>query len=265
MAKLSSSNPQLVQTLSDSLSSATSYTEITSAIICFTSFLNAGQIHHGDLAVLYPLLLPHLGNEQTVIQAAAAVEDLIEKSSSYTVGASTATRFVGRPRTDELIRQFICTDFVRQTVTEAVTNGEVEDESLAIMKLVCTIAEHSISFILKESPPLSPTPFLTLTSTQVQEMFSIVLAISCFPGMAHESFAVCELGSGVWLSLQEETAELGLVGGDGPGREGRGGKENEWAVLKGIFGALADGVRRRATWPSQGVDGIPKGLTLTPF
>ncbi|KAI5481218.1 Importin 13 [Pseudohyphozyma bogoriensis] len=261
MTRLASSHSHVVSTLSSSLSSADSYAEVNSALSCFSAFLIAGQIPHASLSTLYPLLLPPLSVAETAVEACAAVQEVIERSSGYSPGAPM-TRFVSRPLTDELITGWVCSPWVKSIIAGAVEEQEAEDEALAVMKLVCAIAEHALTYIFKPGTSTHSTHrFLTLESPEILELFRLVLAVTCFPGYATESFSTGELGLGVWMSLQEECSDEGLVSGDGDTREGRGGREAEWPVVRTIFGALADALRQRATWPaSETYKTLPKDI-----
>ena len=114
MSSLSSTIPHLVSTLSSSLTSS-SASEVNSALACFVSYLNAGQLSHTELTTLYPLLLPPLSNPSTVIAACSAVEELVERSAGLSQnisGSSSATRFVNRLRTTELITSWATGPYV---------------------------------------------------------------------------------------------------------------------------------------------------------
>ncbi|GAA5940738.1 hypothetical protein JCM3775_004883 [Rhodotorula graminis] len=275
MSSLSSTIPHLVSTLSSSLTSS-SPSEITSALACFVSYLNAGQLSHTELTTLYPLLLPHLSNTSTVIAACTAVEELVERSAGLSQnisGSSSATRFVNRQRTSELVTGWATGPFVASILSSAVQDArdgsEPDDETLAVFKLVATLADHLISTLLFDPPPsssssaagLDPSYILTLRHSAVHALLSVLLEMSAFPGHSAESYAVNELAQGAWLNLQELGADEGFVAGPGDGREGRTGKEDEWSVYRGVWEALAGKVRERATRPAEDeVRGWPKDV-----
>lgn len=257
MSTLSSSTPMIVSTLSSSLSSSSSPSrELNSALSCFTSFLLAGQFAHTELTTLYPLLLSHLSNSETTIAACAAVEELVERSSGLS-GAVGVTRFVGRQKTEELVVGWATSEWVQGVVRDAVEAEDADDEALAVMKLVCAITEHLISFLFSSTPAAAVAagqpPPLALSSPPTIALFHLILAITHFPGHTTESYNINEMTSGVWMALQEESSDVGLVSGDGEGREGRDGREHEWEVIKAVFSALAEGLRRRAERPKKEV------------
>ncbi|TNY21281.1 armadillo-type protein [Rhodotorula diobovata] len=277
MSSLSSTIPHLVSTLSSSLTSS-SASEVNSALACFVSYLNAGQLSHTELTTLYPLLLPPLSNPSTVIAACSAVEELVERSAGLSQnisGSSSATRFVNRLRTTELITSWATGPYVSSVLTAAVSDArdgsEPDDETLAVFKLATTLADHFISTFLFDPPPASssssssaatdPSSLLTLRHPAVHALFSLLLELSGFPGHSAESYAVNELPQGAWLNLQELGADEGFVAGSGDGREGRAGKEDEWNVYRGVWEALAGKVRERATRPpDEEVRGWPKDV-----
>ena len=268
MSTLSSSTPMIVSSLSSALSSpATPARELNAALGCFTSFLLAGQFAHPELTTLYPLLLPHLSNAETVINACSAVEELVERSSGLS-GSVGVTRFIGRQKTEELVVGWATSDWVRNVVAEAVESEEADDEALAVMKLVCAITEHFISFLFSPAPKaaasLGQPAHLTLSSPPTIALLHLILSITHFPGHSQEVYNINELTSGVWMALQEESSDVGLVSGEGEGREGRDGHEHEWEVVKGVFGALAEGLRKRAERPTKGIVATwPKGEACT--
>lgn len=261
----------IVSTLSSSLSAPTSPSrELNSALTCFTAFLLGGQFAHTELTTLYPLLLPHLSNSETTIAACSAVEELVERSSGL-AGAVGVTRFVGRQKTEELVVGWATSEWVQGVIRDAVEGEDADDEALAVMKLVCAVTEHFISFLFSPPPTSSAAaavrpPSLTLSSPPTIALFHLILAITHFPGHTQETYNINEMTSGVWMALQEESSDVGLVSGKGDGREGREGHEHEWEVIKGVFGALAEGLRRRAERPRQEVvRSWPKGeLSFSP-
>lgn len=278
MSSLSSTIPHLVSTLSSSLTSS-SASEVNSALACFVSYLNAGQLSHTELTTLYPLLLPPLSNPSTVIAACSAVEELVERSAGLSQnisGSSSATRFVNRLRTTELITSWATGPYVSSVLAAAISDArdgsEPDDETLAVFKLATTLADHFISTFLFDPPPASssssssaatdPSSLLTLRHPAVHALFSLLIELSGFPGHSAESYAVNELPQGAWLNLQELGADEGFVAGSGDGREGRAGKEDEWNVYRGVWEALAGKVRERATRPpDEEVRGWPKGAS----
>ncbi|BGP18218.1 hypothetical protein JCM10213v2_006275 [Rhodosporidiobolus nylandii] len=239
--------------------------EITSALTCFVSYLNAGQLSHGDLTTLYPLFLPHLTSPATCIAACGAVEELIERSSAYGTSGGV-TRFMNRQRTEELVAGWGGSAFVQGVVASAVAEAqegsEPDDEAMAVFKLLATLSEHFISSFVFDAPPSSsPVPVLSLTSPATHTLLRTLLALSTFPGHSPESYAVNELAGGSWMALQEMGSDEGLVAGPGDGREGREGREGEWEVYRGVFEALAMGLRERARRPNEGeVRGWPKDI-----
>ncbi|GAA6017231.1 hypothetical protein JCM10207_002578 [Rhodosporidiobolus poonsookiae] len=266
MSSLSSTIPHLVSTLSSSLTSS-SPTEVRSALSCFIAYLNAGQLSHPELTELYPLLLPHLSNPATFVAACSAVEELIERSSGLS-GSSGVTRFVNRQRTNELVAGWANSPFVQELVASAISEAhegsEPDDDALAVFKLLTTLADHFISLLFDPPPPSAAAaagPSLTLSSPETHTLLRTLLALSTFPGHSLESYAVNELPSGAWLALQELGADEGLIAGEGDGREGRDGREHEWEVYRGVFEALAMGLRERARRPAEGeVQGWPKDV-----
>ncbi|GAA5886599.1 hypothetical protein JCM6882_005828 [Rhodosporidiobolus microsporus] len=268
MSSLSSTTPHLVSMLSSSLASP-SPTEVTAALSCFVSYLNAGLLSHPELTTLYPLFLPHLSNPSTVIAACSAVEELVERSSGLS-GSSGVTKFINRQRTNELVAGWANSPFVQGVVQSAVADAhegsEPDDEALAVFKLVCTLADHFISLLFDPPPPsavsssAAPT-VLTLTSPETHTLLRTLLSLSTFPGHSPESYAVNELPSGAWMALQEYGADEGLVSGPGDGREGREGREQEWEVYRAVFEGLAGELRERARRPTEGeVAGWPKDI-----
>ncbi|KAK4704197.1 importin-13, partial [Phenoliferia sp. Uapishka_3] len=264
MAALGSSTPHIVSTLGDSLQSD-SPAEVNEAIGCLVACLDAGLLQHQELGTLYPLLLPRLSQPETSGAACAAVEEIVERSSGVTSGVGM-TRFVNRQKVDELISGWVTTQFVSDTIRQAVEEQEADDDALAVMRLLCAIAEHFIASYLFQPPPAaSNIPYLNLTSPETVVLLHFLLLMTNFPGHSGESYNVNELTTGVWMSLQEEASDRGLVSGPGNGREGRVGHEREWEVINPVFVALADGLRGRAkrppadvvaTWPKDVLDGF---------
>ncbi|GAA5914025.1 uncharacterized protein JCM6883_007125 [Sporobolomyces salmoneus] len=259
MSSLSSSTPHLVQTLTDSLtiSPTTSPTESVLALSCFNSYLSAGQLSHADLTILYPLLISHLTNPTTVVAACSATEELIERSNGYgsNAGGSGVTKFMNRQRVTQVIEGWACSDYVtnltRSVVEEA--SEDVEDEPMAVFKLICTLAEYFISTYLFDSPTpatsniLVPPP-LTLVSPPIHTLLALLITLSTFPGHSSDSsYAINELPTGAWMALQEYGADVGFTL-NGKLEEGR--SEDEWQVYKGVWNALKDGLRNRAVRPT---------------
>lgn len=172
-------------------------------------------------------------------------------------GAVGVTRFVGRQKTEELVVGWATSEWVQGVVRDAVEAEDADDEALAVMKLVCAITEHLISFLFSSTPAAAVAagqpPPLALSSPPTIALFHLILAITHFPGHTTESYNINEMTSGVWMALQEESSDVGLVSGDGEGREGRDGREHEWEVIKAVFSALAEGLRRRAERPKKEV------------
>ncbi|KAJ8292724.1 Importin-13 [Rhodotorula toruloides] len=261
MSSLSSTIPHLVSTLSSSLSPPSSPAEINSAFSCFVSYLNAGQLSSSELTTLYPLFLPHLSNPATVVAACGAIEELVERSSGLSeTGGSGLTRFVNRQRTTELINGWVTSPFVQhifaQAISDAREGSEPDEEALAVFKLVASLADHFITTFLFDPPPASsitdPSAVLSLTHPAIHTLLSLLIALSSFPGHTSESYLVNELPCSAWMNLQELGADgEGMVSGEGEGREGRYGKEKDWEVYRGVFVALAEGLRGRATRPSE--------------
>ncbi|GAA5841296.1 hypothetical protein JCM3766R1_005019 [Sporobolomyces carnicolor] len=255
MSSLSSSTPHLVDTLTASLapSATTSPSESILALSCFNSYLSAGQLSHLDLTTLYPLLIHHLTKSETIVAACSALEELVERSNGYSSSGSGVTKFMNRQRVTDLIEGWVCSDYVRETTRLAVEEAseDVEDEPMAVFKLICTLAEYFISTYLFDPPPVSSTtstsPPLTLLSPATHTLFSILVALSTFPGHSPDSsYAINELPTGSWMALQEYGADLGFTL-NGQIEEGR--TEEEWVVYKGVWNALKDGLRRRAVRP----------------
>lgn len=224
--------------------------------------LDAGILQHAELATLYPLLLPRLSDLGCAVSACSAVEEIVERSSGVTSGLGL-TRFVGRQKVEELITGWVASTFVRETMQDVLEREDVDDDALAVMRLVCAIAEHFVGSYLFEPPPAASTvPALTLTSPETVHLLQLLLMITTFPGHSGESYTVNELATGVWMSLQEEASDRGLVCGPGDGREGRTGHEHEWGVIQPVFQALADGLRARAKRPPPPVFATwPKGAS----
>ncbi|KAK4050191.1 hypothetical protein OIO90_005173 [Microbotryomycetes sp. JL221] len=271
MTDLSTSMPMVVSSLNSSLTESTDSSETNAALSCFVSFLIAGQLDHSNLSILYPSIIRHLMNESTLQQACTAVEELIERGSG--IGSSIGvTRFINRQRTEQLVKEWINSSMIKHIISNSITNSEEtnEDEmTLAVFKLVCTICEHFITFLFTDVPTAMTTSNsqiespLKLWDQPTIDLLQIVLSITLFPGYSTASYNINEMTNGVWLSLQEECTDLGLVYGSGPGREGRSGHEREWHVVNSVFGALAKGLRQRAvrpdaalvrTWPKDVVD-----------
>ncbi|GAA5959566.1 hypothetical protein JCM8115_003751 [Rhodotorula mucilaginosa] len=262
MSSLSSTIPHLVSTLSSSMSPTAQPSEINLALSCFVAYLNAGQLSHTELTTLYPCLLPHVSRSETVVAAASALEELIERASGTSEmggGGSGVTRFVNRQRTTELVRDWVDGPYVRQVTEQAIAEAregaDPDDEAVAVFKLVSTLGDHLILNFLFDPPPPStqvdPTEVLTLAHPSVHALLSLLLALSTFPGYSSEAYAVNELPMGCWMYLQELGADDGFMPGPGDGREGRPGREAEWTVYRGVFAALADGLRSRATRPRE--------------
>ncbi|KAK4049852.1 hypothetical protein OIV83_003908 [Microbotryomycetes sp. JL201] len=266
MTDLSTSIPVVVASLGSSLADSTDSDEINAALTCFTSLLIAGQLDHSSLGTLYPLILRHLTSSATLSKACSAIEELIDRGSG--IGSSVGvTRFVNRQRTDELVRAWTSSELVKSTIYEAIQAEDASDDAMAVMRLVCTICEHLVSFLFTDVPvaasALTTTQPLKLWDQPTVDLLQLVLAITLFPGHSTESYNVNEMTNGVWLGLQEESADAGLVAGTGSGREGRDGHEQEWQIVKGVFEALASGLRARAvrprfdevqTWPKDVLD-----------
>ncbi|KWU41813.1 hypothetical protein RHOSPDRAFT_36639 [Rhodotorula sp. JG-1b] len=263
MSSLSSTIPHLVSTLSSSMSPTAQPSEINLALSCFVAYLNAGQLSHTELTTLYPCLLPHVSRSETVVAAASALEELIERASGLSEmgGGSGVTRFVNRQRTTELVRGWVDGPYVRQVTEQAIAEArdgaDPDDEAVAVFKLVSTLGDHLIlNFLFDPPPPASaaqvdPSNVLTLAHPSVHALLSLLLALSSFPGYSSEAYAINELPTGCWMYLQELGAEDGFMPGPGDGREGRPGREAEWTVYRDIFAALADGLRSRATRPRE--------------
>ena len=275
MSSLSSTIPHLVSTLSSSMSPTAQPSEINLALSCFVAYLNAGQLSHTELTTLYPCLLPHVSRSETVVAAASALEELIERASGLSEmgGGSGVTRFVNRQRTTELVRGWVDGPYVRQVTEQAIAEArdgaDPDDEAVAVFKLVSTLGDHLIlNFLFDPPPPASaaqvdPSNVLTLAHPSVHALLSLLLALSSFPGYSSEAYAINELPTGCWMYLQELGAEDGFMPGPGDGREGRPGREAEWTVYRDIFAALADGLRSRATRPREDeFFGWPKGEFL---
>ena len=170
---------------------------------------------------------------------------------------------MSRIRTEEVVTVWAASDFVRGLIEHAIIEEEATEEELAVMKLLCVIAEHFVSFLFSNVPSSSPIPHLTLSSPATITILQRILAITLFPGHCVESYDINEMASGVWLSLQEELSDVGLVKGSAEGREGRRGYEEHWSTVESIFRALADGLRSRAEWPKADViANWPKGSSL---
>ncbi|GAA6064370.1 hypothetical protein JCM10212_004103 [Sporobolomyces blumeae] len=255
MASLSSSVPHLVTTLTSSLSHGSSQSETNLALNCFVSFLNAGQLSHSDLTMLYPLLLSHLTRPDSIVQASSAVEELIERSNGVSGGAGV-TKFMNRQRTNQLVVEWVASVFVqnvtRQAVEDARDGADVDDETMAVFKLVATLAEHFVSTYLFDPPPVTSAAspqieYLTLSSPPVHTLLSLLITLSTFPGHSPDStYAINELPTGTWMALQEYGADEGFSNGAtarSPEREG------EWIVFKQVWEALANGLRDRAVRP----------------
>lgn len=269
MSSLSSTIPHLVSTLTSSMDPTGKPSEVNLALSCFVAYLNAGQLSHTELTTLYPCLLPHVSRTETVVAAASALEELIERSSGLAeTGGSGVTRFVNRQRTTELVRSWATGPYVRQVTEEAIADAregaDPEDEAVAVFKLVSTLADHLITTFLFDPPPPSssssalsaaaqvdPSGVLTLAHPSVHALLSLLLALSTFPGYSSETYAINELPTSSWMNLQELGADEGFMPGAGDGREGRPGREAEWAAYRGVFAALADGLRSRATRPRE--------------
>lgn len=278
MSSLSSTIPHLVSTLSSSMSSTAQPSEINLALSCFVAYLNAGQLSHTELTTLYPCLLPHVSRSETIVAAASALEELIERASgtSEMGGGSGVTRFMNRQRTTELVRGWVDGPYVRRVTEQAIADArdgaDPDDEAVAVFKLVSTLGDHLIMNFLFDPPPPSaaaaanaaqqsdPFSILTLVHPSVHALLSLLLALSTFPGYSSEAYAINELPTGCWMYLQELGADDGFMPGPGDGREGRPGREAEWTVYRGVFAALADGLRSRATRPREDeFFGWPKG------
>ncbi|KAL8292471.1 hypothetical protein RQP46_001083 [Phenoliferia psychrophenolica] len=240
MTTLASSTPHIVSTLADSLTSH-SAAEVNEAIGCLVACLDAGLLQHQELGTLYPFLLPHLSRPETSLAACSAVEEIVERSSGVTSGVGL-TRFVGRQKVEELIVGWVGSPFVSETIQQAVEQQDADDDALAVMRLLCAIAEHFVSsYLFDPPPPASTIPYLTITSPETVLLLQLLLLIATFPGHSGESYNVNDLAVGVWSSLQEEASDRGLP----------------------VFTALADGLRLRAkrpppdvvaTWPKDVLD-----------
>lgn len=262
MASLNSSTPHLVQTLTNSLSPpnssahAPSPSETILALSCFNSYLSAGQLSHVELTTLYPLLISHLSNPTTLVAACSALEELIERSNGYggNGGGSGVAKFMNRSRCTELIEGWVYSQHVQEVVKRTVEEADedIDDEAMAIFKLVCTLAEYFISSYLFDTPPPSSAtsttpPPLTLLSPSVHTLLSLLITLSTFPGHSPDSsYAINELATGSWMALQEYGADLGFTL-NGQIEEGHG--EEEWAVYKSVWTALKEGLTRRAVRP----------------
>ncbi|GAA5873443.1 hypothetical protein JCM3774_002418 [Rhodotorula dairenensis] len=266
MSSLSSTIPHLVSTLTSSMAPTAEPSEINLALSCFVAYLNAGQLSHTELTTLYPCLLPHVSRSETVVAAASALEELLERSSGLSeTGGSGVTRFVNRQRTTELVQGWATGTYVRQVTEAAIADAregaDPDDEAMAVFKLVSTLADHLITTFLFDPPPLSsasssaaqvdPSGVLTLAHPSVHALLSLLLALSTFPGYSSEAYAINELPTSAWMNLQELGADEGFMPGAGDGREGRPGRETEWAAYRDVFAALADGLRSRATRPRE--------------
>ncbi|BGP56873.1 hypothetical protein JCM8202v2_004506 [Rhodotorula sphaerocarpa] len=267
LSSLSSTIPHLVSTLTSSLSATANPSEVNLALTCFVAYLNAGQLSHPELTTLYPCLPPHVSRSETVVAAASALEELIERSSGLAEGGggggggSGVTRFVNRQRTQELIQGWVKGPFVEQALAHAVAEAndgaEPDAEALAVFKLVATVSDHFITtFLFDPPPPASSAPaasaeYMSLAHPAVHTLFSRLLSLSTFPGYSAESYTINELPMSAWMNLQEIGSEEGFAPGPGDEREGRPGREAEWGVYRSVFASLADGLRRRAVRPRE--------------
>ncbi|KAM0748278.1 ARM repeat-containing protein [Meredithblackwellia eburnea MCA 4105] len=246
LGTLTSATPHLVTSLVQSLSSD-NIPEINEALSCFTCMLQSGLIHHQELSTLYPNLLPHLSNPALVTRACSAVEEIIDRSTS--AGGTGLTKFMTRMRTNEIVSGWVTSPWVAQVIQEAFAEEDAGDEAVAVMRLICSISEVYISYLFEPRPPSAP-PTLTFTSPETSTFFHLLVAVTTFPGHNSESYNINEMTNGAWMALQEESSDVGLVFGSGPGREGRSeGREAEWPVIQHTFSALAEGLRQRATRP----------------
>lgn len=252
MSNLNSLTPHLVSTISSSLSPTSPSSEINSALSCFTSYLLANQIPTQDLTTLYPLILIHLSNSQTSTKACSALEEVIERSSGVS-STGGIQRFVTRRKVEELITEWVVSDWVKKIVAGAVRDGDADEEAMGVMRLLCAIAEYFMGFLFDQTSSSQTGSVLKIDSPATIKFFQLLLPITFFPGHESESYNINEMTVGVWMSLQEEASDIGLVSGDGEGREGRIGREGEWAVIREIFSSLANGLRERSQWPSKGI------------
>ena len=165
---------------------------------------------------------------------------------------------MNRSRCSELIEGWVSSQYVtsliHSTVQEAGEEGgaadEVDDDALAIFKLITTLSEYFISTYLFDAAPTTPnTPAsLTLLSPSIHTLLSILITLTTFPGNSPDSsYTINELSSGSWLALQEYGADQGytLNGVKEGGEQGM----REWEVYKGVFKALSEGLRTRAVRP----------------
>lgn len=259
MSNLNSSTSHLVSTISSSLAPTSPISEINSALSCFTSYLIANQIPTQDLTTLYPLILIHLGNSNTSIKACSALEEIIERSSGVS-STGGVQRFVTRRKVEELINEWVVSDRVNEIVTGAVRDGEADEEAMGVMRLLCAIAEYFVGFLFDQTSSSQTGSVLKIDSPATIKFFQLLLPITYFPGHEGESYNINEMTIGVWMSLQEEASDVGLVSGEGEGREGRIGREGEWEVIREVFSSLANRLRERSQWPSQEiVKDWPKG------
>ncbi|SCV73668.1 BQ2448_6098 [Microbotryum intermedium] len=260
MGSLTSSTPMIVSTLSSSLSlppSPTTFSEINSALQCFHSFLLASQFIHTDLDTLYPLILAHLHDPWTRSNAITQIEELIDRSSgtSSSVGIS---RYMSRIKTQHLLTEWACSSSVIDTIQQALVDQDTamayaeDDDFFSILRLLSTLGEHFISFLFSPLPPASNIPALTLQSPQVQTFLHLLITVTLYPGHSMEVYKINELTEGCWMALQEEASDVGLVFGEGEGREGRRGRELDWQVVGGVFRALLEGLRGRARRVDEG-------------
>ncbi|GAA5940498.1 uncharacterized protein JCM15063_002352 [Sporobolomyces koalae] len=254
MSSLSSSTPHLVQTLETSLASTntTTSTEAVLALSCFNSYLSAGQLSHVELTTLYPLLISHLSNSNTIVAACSAVEELVERSNGLSGSGSGVTKFMNRNRCSELIENWVTSPYVADLVRTAVNDAgegadDVDDDAIAVFKLICTLAEYFISTYLFEPPPAAANSApLTLLSPSVHTMLSFLITLSTFPGHSPDSsYTINEFPTGAWLALQEYGADEGFTLNGSVEAE----KEGQWQVYKGVWTALKDGLRSRAVKP----------------
>lgn len=253
LATVTDAVPFLVNTLQSSLSATdVSPAEANAALDCFGSLLLAGQLNHANLETLYPLLLPFLTNEQTVTAACSAVSEIVERSSGVSGGLGV-TKFVNRQRCYELVRHWCCTEFVQQAVRSAAEEGEPDEETRDVMRLVCTVGELFVEFLFEPMPAaarqVAGAIELTLSSPETATFFYLLLAMSGFPGHSVEALGVNLLPDMCWMTLQESCSDVGLVFGSGQGREGRTGWEEHWPIVKAVWEALAETQRSRTTYP----------------